>query len=264
MGDKILELLSAISGLSKEIVYDRWYNITIVLRRINGDGFIVALYVIATLYILIKEKDMNKKCLMVIYPILLGLLLFCPLFYHIAEIFVQGTYFRLFWLFPMGVVIAYAFTDLIYTFSKKYAQFPIFLLSIVIVAICGKFIYTEENFEKTTNVYKIPEEAKQVIDFMAKDTTPEKKVLVPKEITPYVRQLDSTMHLYYGRDVTGMYNTWYMQVLSCGSFAEFFLTLERPDYIVAYNNVKPNVTMYEYGYHIRLQTANYDVYEYVE
>lgn len=266
MIDKIVELCISISGMPYEILYDRWFNIITVFERCKGDGYMWILFAIAVIYLLIKEKDMDKKVLLVIYPIIALFFIFCPFFFHVLEPFLKDTYYRIFWILPMGIIIAYAFTDLIHTFSKKYVQFPIFVASIAIIAMCGKFIYTENNFSRVYNLYKIPDEAKWVIDIISEDELKEKYALVPAEITPYVRQINSKIQLTYGRDVTNMYATGIPAQLRAGDMKKLlpYCKQKGVTYIVTYNNVEVNEAMYKYGYHVLDQTYSYCVYKYIE
>lgn len=266
MIDKIVELCISISGMPYEILYDRWFNIMAVFERCKGDGYMLTLFAIAVIYLLIKEKNMDRKVLLVIYPIIAAFLIFCPFFFDVLEPFLEDTYYRIFWILPIGIVIAYAFTDLMYTFSKKYVQFPIFIASIVIIAFCGKFIYTENNFSKVYNLYKIPDEAKWVIDIISEDTLKDKFALVPAEITPYVRQINSKIQLTYGRDVTNMYAYGTPALLRAGDMKTLlpYCRQKGVTYIVTYNNVELNEKMYKYGYHVFDQTYSYTVYKYIE
>lgn len=266
MIEKMLELCVSISGIPYENLYDSWFNILVIFERCRGNGYMWILFAISVIYLLIKEKNMDKKVILVIYPILAMLLIFCPLFFYALEPILDDTYYRIFWILPIGIIIAYAFTDLIYTFSKKYVQFPIFIASIVIIAMCGKFIYTENNFSKVHNLYKIPDEAKWVIDIISEDELKEKYALVPAEITPYVRQVNSKIKLTYGRDVSNMYATGIPVQLKAGDMKTLlpFCKKRGVTYIVTYNNVELNETMYKYGYHILEQTYSYDVYKYIE
>lgn len=263
---KALHSIFSLLGMTIAEQHDSWFNIKMCFERIVGNKYMLVLYILATLYILIKEKDWNKKCLMVIYPILLSTVVFCPFFYFIVKGVLRDTYFRIFWLFPAGIVIAYAGVDLVYTFSKKFIQFPVFIAVITVIMVCGTFIYTEENYQKVYNWYKIPDESKWVIDIISEDDLEKKYVLAVPEVVPYVRQINSNITLVYGRDVTNMYVSWWPQQIKEGNAKAFLPTCKKRGvtYIVLYNNVKLNEEMYKYGYHILAQTYSYDVYKYKE
>ena len=222
------------------------------------------LYLISVIYILVKVKDKNKKCLLAIYPILLSFIVFCPVTHYLVDPILDNTYFRLFWLFPVGITIAYAGVDFIYTFSKKYIRLACLIGCITVIMLCGKFIYTEANYTKVHNLYKIPDEAKWITDIISEDEEENKYVLAVPEVVPYMRQVNTDIKLVYGRDVSEMYVWWWPTQVKNGNAKEMLPACKKKGvtYLVLYNNVELNDLTYKYGYHILAQTYSYDVYKY--
>lgn len=270
MFGSLLQKLNELAHLPKEYIDDGWFNIRVIFDRITGDKLVFILYIIATIYILFKVKEKDKegkpKAFFIVYPILLGLVVCCPIVYYVISGYLKDVYFRLFWLFPAGIAIAYAGVDLIYSFSKKYVRIATFIGCITVIMCCGTFIYNENNFIKVHNLYKIPDEAKWVTDIIMQDESTDKYVLAVPEVVPYIRQVNSDIKLVYGRDVTEMYDSWWPNLIKTGDARTLLPNCKNHNvrYIVLYNNVELNALTYRYGYHILAQTYSYDVYKYKE
>lgn len=264
MLDKISKIFDKIINIPEENIHDGWFNIKAHFSRTIGNGWMFILYLISVIYILIKVKDKNKKCLLAIYPIILSFIVFCPIFYYVIGWPVDGVYFRIFWLFPVGITIAYAGVDFIYTFSKKYVRLACLIGCVTVIVLCGKFIYTQENYSKVHNLYKIPDQVKWTIDIIEQDADENKLVLAVPEMVPYIRQINSNIKLAYGRDVNEMYDEWWPTKIRNGDAKAMlpFCQKENITYLVLYNNVKLNDLTYKYGYHILAQTYSFDVYKY--
>lgn len=266
MLEKISKIFDKITNVPEEYIHDGWFNIKIYFSRTIGNGWMFLLYLISIIYILVKVKDKNKKCLFAIYPILLSFVVFNPVTHYLVDPILDNTYFRLFWLFPVGITIAYAGVDFIYTFSKKYVRLACLIGCITVVMICGKFIYTEANYTKVHNLYKIPDEAKWVTDIIMQDEAEDKYVLAVPEVVPYLRQVNSNIRQLYGRDVAEMYTSWWPTLIKNGDAQKMLPACKEKGvrYLVLYNNVKLNDFTYKYGYHILAQTYSFDVYKYKE
>ncbi len=266
MLEKISKIFDKITNVPEEHIHDGWFNIKIYFSRTIGNGWMFLLYLISIIYILVKVKDKNKKCLFAIYPILLSFVVFNPVTHYLVDPILDNTYFRLFWLFPVGITIAYAGVDFIYTFSKKYVRLACLIGCITVVMICGKFIYTEANYTKVHNLYKIPDEAKWVTDIIMQDEAEDKYVLAVPEVVPYLRQVNSNIRQLYGRDVAEMYTSWWPTLIKNGDAQKMLPACKEKGvrYLVLYNNVKLNDFTYKYGYHILAQTYSFDVYKYKE
>ena len=85
---------------------------TIALGTIKdymGTGFVTVLFLVALVYLAVFEKDRIKRIFFVYIPFVIVLVFLCPVSYKIYGLFSEGvTYYRLLWLLPMGVCIAYA------------------------------------------------------------------------------------------------------------------------------------------------------------
>lgn len=269
MFQKVLQKLKELATLPDEHIYDGWFNIKVTLDRVTGDKLMLILYIISTIYILVKVKEKKEKKVkgfLVLYPILLTCVVCCPIFFYLVKSHLQEVYFRMFWLFPAGIVIAYAGVDLIYTFSKKYARVASFIGCVTVIMCCGTFIYKEANFTKVHNLYKIPDEAKWVTDIIMQDEAEDKYALTVPELVPYIRQINSDIKLVYGREASEIYSSWIPEGVITGNVKLILPYCKRNTvrYVVLRNNVELNDLTYKYGYHILAQTYSFDVYKYKE
>lgn len=264
MFEKISDKVDQFMSSPEAYIHDGWFNIKVCFDRITGDKRIFILYIIATIYILIKVKNKKPKGFLVFYPVVVACIVCCPIFFFLVKEHLQIVYFRMFWLFPAEIVIAYACVDFIYTFSKKYVRFASFIGCVTVIMFCGTFIYTETNFTKVNNLYKVPDEAKWISDIILQDDIEYKYVLAVPEVVPYLRQINTDIKLVYGRDVDEMYTDWWPTQIKTGNVKSMLTQCKKNNvtYVVLYNNVKLNDLTYKYGYHILAQTYSYDVYKY--
>ena len=86
-----------------------WDTIRTLFQEYMGTGLIVGWYLIALLYLWFTEKDRRIRVLFLYMPLLLLFLYFNPIF---ARLICGATgdeiYYRILWLLPITVVIAYA------------------------------------------------------------------------------------------------------------------------------------------------------------
>ena len=88
-----------------------WEDAIALFREYAGTGLIVIWYVICLIYLWIREKRKYIRVLLLYAPVLLLLIYFNPLFAGLIYGLVGGEiYYRILWLLPMTVVIAYTST----------------------------------------------------------------------------------------------------------------------------------------------------------
>ena len=86
--------------------------------RALGTGLYLGMFILAIIFIVLelkKEEKSRIKIVFGIYSIIILLLNFNPLFANISIRVIGGeVYWRVYWLLPIGFVLAYVFTELIY------------------------------------------------------------------------------------------------------------------------------------------------------
>lgn len=173
-----------------------------IFKSYNGTGYYCVLFIICLLYLWFVEEDKRIKALLVYTPALIQVLFFIPYFYMVYNRLDEGTYYRILWLLPMTVVIAYAGCKLIGVHTK----IGLALLSVILI-MGGTYVYSSQYMSKATNPYHLPQEVVDVCD-MIKPAEGKERVwaAVPTDMAHFVRQYTTTIQLGYGRD--SMVTSW--------------------------------------------------------
>lgn len=231
-----------------------------------GGGMYFALFLISMLYIFLKEKDKKKRIFFIYFPILVFVVITNPFFYGLASVvFTVNTYYRLFWLLPLGTEIAYAAVLVVNEGKKKTEKIVIFCSLIIIIALSGKFYFdTNGTFSEFGNLYKVPDESVLIAQLISLDEEENKKVLVPGELTPYIRQIDASIELLYGRRPdTDYWNNPLATELDNGNVEYIVRILEENDckYVVFKRATVMREPIENYGFKMINETENYVIYK---
>lgn len=231
-----------------------------------GGGMYFALFLISMLFIFLKEEDKKKKIFFVYFPILVFAVITNPFFNIVASVvFTVNTYSRLFWLLPLGIEIAYASVLVINESKEKREKIIIGVSLFVIIALSGKFYFdTKGTFKVLGNLYKIPDESVLVAQLIGVDEEENKKALVPGELTPYIRQIDATIELLYGREPdTAYWNNPLATELDNGNVAYIAKVLEEKNcqYVVFKRATVMLEPIQNYGFELLNETENYVIYK---
>ncbi len=246
-------------------------NIEIIkntFEEYKGQGMYIALFLVGILYILLKEKDKKMKILFVFYPLLTLLITLNPIFNKlIGHIFKSSTYWRVYWIIPLGIVIAYASILFIKENQEKSKKVLCALGIVIIIMASGKLIYNNANFYKTGNLYKLPDESILVAQLIGEDDAEYKKAIVPETLVAYIRQIDASIELLYKRDPEGKYDenpAW--RELNSGNVSGItkIAKSKKCNYIVFKKATVLTEKMEDYGFEKLNETPNYAIYKYIE
>lgn len=169
----------------------KWYS---------GSGLMMTLFLIAVCYLWITEENKNKKSILVYGSICILVLFFCPVFSYLTTKYIGNEiYYRVLWLLPIGVTIAYAMVRVLRKLSgiKKWIGLMGMLLLII---FSGKYTYSNGHFSKAVNMYHVPDYVIEVCDYII---VPGREVVAafPAEFLQYVRQYTGMVHMPYGREL---------------------------------------------------------------
>ncbi len=231
-----------------------------------GNGMYIALFLIAVLYIFLREKDKKKKIVLVYFPILVFIVVTNPIFTMITSgVFTSEVYARLFWMIPLGVVIAYAAVLAINEGKDKFEKIVICVSFLVIIALSGKFYFdTKGTFIELGNFYRIPDESVLVAQLIGIDEEENKKALVPAELIPYIRQIDGTIELLYGRKPdTAYWDNPLATELDNGNVEYIVKVLKNSNcqYVVYKRATVMREPIQNYGFEKINETQNYVIYK---
>ena len=86
----------------------------------KGNGMYMALFLLGMLYIYLNEKDKKMRCLFLYFPLATLFVTLNPLFNKcVGKIFTGSVYWRLFWLLPIGITIAYCLIKFVQDQKEK-------------------------------------------------------------------------------------------------------------------------------------------------
>lgn len=178
-----------------------------LLNSYFGKNIISILYILCLVFIIIKSAHKRKS---IAFPaIIITICLINPVTYMVLKDKLSGnTYWRMLWMIPMILVIAYAITKLIKD-VKQYMLKVILLGFIILIIILGgnNMYINQNNFTKADNAYKLPDEVIKISDIILQDCGEnENMCLFPSSLYCYARQYSSKIKLLYGRDIEGYVN----------------------------------------------------------
>lgn len=175
-----------------------WFNLY------YADGVFLGLAVLSYLYLFVHCKDSRKKFL---YPI--ALMIFCavnPILYYF--VFHRIIYWRLFWMFPDAIIIAYAVTTFLKKCDKVWEKTIVLGVFIVFVIAGGKNVYKNGGFQSVKNWEKVPEKVEIICDLiLEQDETPH--VILSYDLYSDARQYAPQISMMYGRNADNyLFDIW--------------------------------------------------------
>lgn len=249
------------------MVRNGWEIVQVAYERYSATGVIQLLLISAIIILLIKEKKSENRYL-AYYTVILVVIIFLP-----PVAFIFGSYFigvdvywRVFWLVPSVIIIAFVSTKLIEQTSKKSNSRITFLAIAALIIVGGKCIYNTENFNKSTNQYKLPQEAVDICEMVAPEGTT--KIVVPETIISYIKQYNPNIDMLYGRNLgkdtkRGKNYQFLLQLNSTDPDIQYIAEYAREKeckYVVFANTSNGIDLMVNYGYEMIGTTENYTVF----
>lgn len=234
----------------------------------RGTGGYITLYLLALIYLFFKEENKEKRMFFIYFQFLIFLVIFNPIFNKIVgPIFKSSVYWRVYWTIPLGITIAYAAVKVITELNQEKVKKVILSVAFIfIIMISGKFIYTEENYAKVGNLYKLPDESILVAQLIGADSEEYKKAIVPETLVPYIRQIDSSIGLAYKREPTGYEDHPIVTGLRLGDTK--WITDKAKEnncnYVVVEKKIPLTLDFSYFGFELFNETPNYSIYKVVD
>ena len=236
-----------------------------IMRDYAGNGLAIILYIISAIYLFIKEKDETKRIVLLYSTVMIMLLFILPPFAVIIfNTMGQEVYYRILWLLPMTIVIAYAFVKVLCSLPNLKWKMICCVLGGVLIILTGDYTYDNPYFSKAENRFHVPQVVMNVCDTIIIPGR-EVRAVVPSEMLPYVRQYTANICMPYGRDVVvetwkennPLYDAMESMIADCGLIAE--LAAEQGcHYIIMHEKREREGTLVGYTYQ---RTVNgYEIY----
>lgn len=176
-------------------------NLLGLFHEYMGSGLITIWFLLSVIYLFACEKRKEIRVMFVYVPVVLLILFFNPLFAGIVYQALEGEiYYRLLWLLPVTVVIAYTVVDLYGRLRGKMRLWFAGLAAVLTVA-SGSFIYADPHFHRAENIYHMPQSVVDICDAIEVEGR-EVTAVFPVELLQYVRQYSGTVCMPYGREIT--------------------------------------------------------------
>ena len=239
-------------------------TIMAIFKDYGGTGYYTVLFLLSLIYLGYAEEDKRVKTILVYIPAIIFLLFFIPLFYLLYNTLDSGTYYRILWLIPMTVIIAYAGCKAIGHHTRLGV-----LIGCIVLVISGTYVYNSQYITKAENLYHLPQETVEICEMIMPEEGEERVWAVfPVEQVHFVRQYTTTIQMPFGRD--NLVETWYyehhplytllqQEVIPVKELSE--LSIEHYcNYIILLKTMEVEGDMEEYGIELIGETENYLVY----
>ncbi len=233
--------------------------------QFKGTGMFVALFFVSIIYIGFREKNKKVRNFIFYYSIITLIITLNPIFNKIiSPIFTDSVYWRVYWIIPLGVTIAYSAVKVINESEGKLQKVIIAISLCLIIIISGKYIYVYENYVEVGNIYKIPDENLLITQIIGLDESEYKKAIVPETMIAHIRQFDATIELAYRRIPQGIYlDNEIVQALNSGNTKEIVKQASQNDcnYVVTKKAIPLSEKMENYSFVKINETPNFEVYK---
>lgn len=175
-----------------------------IIKDFIRSGYLyIVLYAISGIVVLIKGNK-KAKLLIVFIPIIAFITILNPLISKYIQKYVtsSATYWRLLWIIPMEIGIAYAIYLICENIKNDKVKYMALILGIIIVVCCGSYMYQEKNlFYKHENAEKIDKNIVQQTKFIENNIKDRAIVVAPPEPRhgSNMRQISTKIVLFYSR-----------------------------------------------------------------
>lgn len=183
-----------------------WKDFLVNITKEYWGGFVFpTLFFFALLGILFIEKDKIKRYAFLWYSLLVLVFIYNPLTVYVSgKIYEASTfdqyYRRFFTLIPMMAIIAFGVTLWLSKLQGK-KKVLAFMAIIAVIAVSGNLIYAEDWFTKADNKMKVPQDVVTISDLFADYDSDKIRIMAPKDLAVYLRQIDSRFSMPYARDI---------------------------------------------------------------
>ena len=177
-------------------------EIKMVYSYFNDEDYVFfSIFLLSIIYIFITEKNKKVKDFFVFYSIFILAVIWNPICIYVLNKFINiGSMYRIYYMLPTCISIAYAITKLIENCKTTKIKLIAFASTSIFIVFFGNCIFNKLTTEKFSNLYKLPDETVAVAYLIAGDTeTTEKKAIVPYGMSSQIRQICPEVKVYYSK-----------------------------------------------------------------
>ncbi len=243
-----------------------WNSALELFENYMGTGLVTVFFLVTVVYLFFVEKDKSKRILFIYMPVVLLLLYFNPLFCQVIYSLIgDEIYYRILWLIPVTMVLAYGVTYFCQRIGKQ-CKIVFLIFAAAMVMISGSLIYRNVNFKKADNLYHIPQTVVDICDAIQVEGR-EVMAVFPVEMLQYVRQYSPYICMPYGREIIvdrwGFYTDLLLVMEAETLVVEEMAPLAKAQgchYIIINSERKVLGDMQEYDYRLFDSIDGYDIY----
>lgn len=255
-------------------------EIKTLYKYFNGENYVFfAVFLISIVIIFTREKNKRIKDFFVGYTLVIFLVIWNPICIYLLNKFINiGSMYRIYYMLPNILTIAYAMTKVVEIESKVRKAIAVLAMCFVIIN-CGRLFYNELTMIKVNNNFKLPDEDVEIARIIADDEqTDYKKALVPYGMSSHIRQIEPQIKMLYTRVVTNIKdangnsmpqdsddpaNYRPVQILNSGNARDIaeMCRKNKVNYVVMNKSTQLIESMENYGFELYKSTDNYNVYK---
>lgn len=180
-------------------------NIMNSYKMFFGMGIYQTLFIISIVYLVVKEKKKDIKQFFLGLLVIFAIIYICPVSAYVIMYYCIGVnvYWRMLWILPVTVMIAYMITKEIASIEIKWKR-VLSILGVVLAFVLGGSSIYSINFSERTNGYKLYAEVIEICDAIETDakekSIQDKGLIAVNELVSQIRQYDASIRMPYGRN----------------------------------------------------------------
>lgn len=183
-----------------------WTTVLEMFEKYTNGSWHIILLAVALLYLLLTIKKKKENVIFIVFSLLFAGLYLCP---YTADLIMKNfigrtVYWRMFWILPSILIIAYAGALFISRFRAKGIQAVLLAVMVTVIGVTGTCVYFQGHYTAKTDLYKLPSPTVSVCRLIKADAMEqginEVHVVVPNHLVCYIRQYDASFYMPYGRN----------------------------------------------------------------
>ena len=234
--------------------------------RFEGTGLYVLLFIASIIFILFNKKiKKNVKIVFGVFSIIIFIINLNPIFAKIyIKILGDGVYWRVYWMLPFAISIAFMLTYIIFIAKEKSRRLLLIVITGLLIVASGEFMYSANNFKKVNNYYKIDDEIVDIVNFVSNYEDVYKKLAGPSEFEIYTRQIDGTILLAMDRiwgDPPKGSIVYYIENVNYKELYDSAIAYQANYIVIENSKITPDDNFSNYGYREIYRNEKYTLYK---
>ncbi|MFV0528630.1 MAG: hypothetical protein ACK5MN_07945 [Lachnospiraceae bacterium] len=180
-----------------------WKVVQSAWEKYWGESFQFIVLFACLLYILVHPKEKENRKLFVGYSGIFFFIFAFPITAYIIADYCTGrdVYWRMLWILPIPIIVAYVFTKIAGVIKNKGIQFSIVAILILVIVVTGKSVYFNGNYVRTNNPQKVLDYVAYICDLIneQREEGEEIHLATTNKMTTYIRVYDPSIYMPYGR-----------------------------------------------------------------